>query len=174
MAHLGKGRGGAHSDRLTTSLLLEEVRRHFDVTVSNNSTMIAKDSVLLDDNGNDCYTIHPHVHFTPDYTDMSVYGGPYADGVKKRSFVGRNGKLQHGNFGNTYPFNNKPNGLFHWIRHFLESGDTRRDESVVLIDPDFLFLNKFEVGVKVEVGKPVAAKYGLGAQVSCVYCVFVL
>ena len=42
---------------------------------------------------------------------MSVYGGPYADGKKKRTFVGRNGKVQRGNFGNTYKFNNKPNGL---------------------------------------------------------------
>lgn len=79
--------------------------------------------------------------------------------------MGRNGKLQRGNFGNTYPFNNKPNGLNHWIRDFLKS-DERRDESVVLIDPDFLFLNKFDAEELVLKGKPAAAKYGLGAQVS--------
>lgn len=113
----------------------------------------------------DCHTIHLHVHFTQDYTDMSVYGGPYADGTLKRSFVGRDGKIQKGNFGNIYPYNNKPNGLYHWIVHFLKSDDARRDEVVVLIDPDFLFLNKFEVKEVVLPGKPVAARYELDDEV---------
>ena len=29
------------------------------------------------------------VHFTPDYSDMSVYGGPHADGKLKRTFTNR-------------------------------------------------------------------------------------
>jgi len=160
-ADAGIGKGGAGSDKLTPTLLLKEVVRHFPVTLSNHT--VAKDAIGAD--GDDCHTIHPHVHFTPDFTDMSVYGGPYADGIKKRTFVGRNGKTQRGNFGNTYPFNNKPNGLHHWVTNFLES-DTRRNEAVVLIDPDFLFLSKFDVKEPVLPGKPAAAKYGLGAQVS--------
>ncbi|KAL7529336.1 hypothetical protein ACHAXR_002909, partial [Thalassiosira sp. AJA248-18] len=43
----------------------------------------------------------------------------------------------------------------------------RRDEAIVLVDPDFLFLNKFEFPDKtppVLPGKPAAAKYGLGGQ----------
>lgn len=162
-ADLGKGRGGANSDKLTRSLLLGEVTRHFPITISNHTT--AKESLGNNQDDDDCHTIHPHVHFTPDFTNMSVYGGPYADGKLQRGFVGRNGKLQRGNFGNTYPFNNKPNGLNHWIVDFLKSDD-RRDEIVVLIDPDFLFLKKFEVDELVLKGKPAAAKYGLGAQVS--------
>jgi hypothetical protein len=158
-AEMGKGKGGANSDKLTHSLLLEEVMKHFPVTISNHT--VAKDAIGGND---DCHTIHPHVHFTPDFTDMSYYGGPFADGKLKRSFVGRNGKVQRGNFGNTYPFNNKPNGLHHWVKDFLQSDD-RRDESVVLIDPDFLFLSRFEVKELVLPGKPAAAKYGLGAQV---------
>ena len=47
---------------------------------------------------------------------MSVYGGPFADGKQKRTYVGRNGKVQRSNFGNHYHFNNKPNGLLHWAR----------------------------------------------------------
>jgi len=161
-AEAGKGKGGAHSDRLTPSLLLEEVERHFPFTLSNHT--VAKDAIG-DKDDNDCHTIHPHVHFTPDFTNMSVYGGPFADGTLKRTFMGRNGKIQQGNYGNTYPFNNKPNGLNHWAQHFLRN-DERRDESVVLIDPDFLFLNKLELDEIVSPGKPAAAKYGLGAQVS--------
>jgi hypothetical protein len=41
-----------------------------------------------------------------------------------------------------------------------------------LIDPDFLFLNKFDVEELVLKGKPAAAKYGLGAQVSFFNTVF--
>ncbi|KAL3776411.1 hypothetical protein HJC23_006765 [Cyclotella cryptica] len=157
-AEAGKGKGGAHSDKLTPSLLLEEVGRHFPVTLSNHT--VAKEAIGAKDD-NDCHTIHPHLHFTPDFTNMSVYGGPFADGTRKRTFKGRNGKIQQGNYGNTYPFNNKPNGLNHWAQHFLRN-DERRDESIVLIDPDFLFLNKFELDEIVLPGKPAAAKYGLG------------
>ncbi|KAL7489499.1 hypothetical protein ACHAW6_016205 [Cyclotella cf. meneghiniana] len=159
-AEAGKGKGGAHSDRLTPSLLLGEVERHFPFTLSNHT--VAKDAIGAK-HDNDCHTIHPHVHFTPDFTDMSVYGGPFADGTLKRTFRGRNGQIQIGNYGNTYPFNNKPNGLNHWAQHFLRN-DQRRDESVVLIDPDFLFLNKFQLDHIVSPGKPAAAKYGLGGQ----------
>lgn len=62
-------------------------------------------------------------------------------------------------------------GLHHWIVNFLAQDD-RRDEAIVLIDPDFLFMNKFEFPGKtppVLPGKPVAAKYGLGGQVRMHY-----
>ena len=64
-------------------------------------------------------------------------------------------------------FNNKPNGLHHWAEYFLKQDD-RRDEAIVLIDPDFLFLNIFELpkgAPPVKPGMPAAAKYGLGGQV---------
>jgi len=63
-------------------------------------------------------------------------------------------------------FNNKPNGLHHWAEYFLKQDD-RRDEAIVLIDPDFLFLNIFELpkgAPPVKPGMPAAAKYGLGGQ----------
>jgi hypothetical protein len=47
--------------------------------------------------------------------------------------------------------------------------DDRRDEAIVLIDPDFLFLNTFQFPKNtppVLPGKPAGAKYGLGGQVS--------
>lgn len=176
-ADWGKGRGAAHSDRLTKSSLLDGVRRHFpDVTRSDNFAT-ARDSSrrIFDDTAaaptDECDAIVPHVHFTPDFSNMSVYGGPYADGTKKRTFTNKHGKVQRGNFGNTYPFNNKPNGLHHWISDFIKS-DTRRDESVVLIDPDFLFLSKLEDAMGeavIEPGRPAAAKYGLGAQVNNIH-----
>jgi hypothetical protein len=58
-------------------------------------------------------------------------------------------------------------GLRHWAESFL-AHDDRRDEAVVLIDPDFLFLNTFEFPgytPPVMPGKPAGAKYGLGGQV---------
>ena len=44
--------------------------------------------------------------------------------------------------------------------------DARRDEAIVLIDPDFLFLKRFDLGDAplIEPGRPAAAKYGLGGQ----------
>ena len=59
--------------------------------------------------------------------------------------------------------------------------DDRDDEAIVLIDPDFLFLNKFELPKNahpVLPGKPAAAKYGLGGQVGikiyqCCYFTYV-
>ena len=44
--------------------------------------------------------------------------------------------------------------------------DDRRDEAIVLIDPDFLFLTRFDLGDAplIEPGRPAAAKYGLGGQ----------
>lgn len=57
--------------------------------------------------------------------------------------------------------------MHHWGEAFLAQDD-RRDEAVVLIDPDFLFLTRFELppdAPPVLPGKPAAAKYGLGGQV---------
>jgi len=166
--HIGKGKGGANSDILTHASLLEEVERHFPtLTISNHTIANGMGrSADVARSHDDCSTIHPHVHFTPNYADMSIYGGPFADGKKKRTFLNRKGNVMHGNFGNTYKFNNKPNGLHHWAENFFEQDD-RRDEAIVLIDPDFLFLNKFELPDNtppVLPGNPAAAKYGLGAQ----------
>lgn len=162
-AHVGKGRGGANSDILTPALLLEEVERHFpNHTIAGGvgrSASVARSR-------RDCSVPHPHVHFTPDYSDMSRFGGPFADGKRRRSFLNRRGKVVHGSYGNTYKFNNKPNGLHHWGEAFFAQDD-RRDEAVVLIDPDFLFLSRFELppdAPPVLPGKPAAAKYGLGGQ----------
>lgn len=61
-------------------------------------------------------------------------------------------------------------GLRHWADSFFAQDD-RRDEAIVLIDPDFLFLNQFELPEEkpdasiVMPGIPFAAKYGLGGQV---------
>ena len=58
-------------------------------------------------------------------------------------------------------------GLHHWIVNYLKQDD-RVDEAIVLIDPDFLFLSRFELpkdAHPVLPGKPAAAKYGLGGQV---------
>ena len=97
---MGKGMGGANSDILTPDSLLNVVESHFKVTISNHPTRTT--SIAAQEHNNDCSTILPHVHFTPDYSNMSVYGGPYADGKKKRSFLNRHGKVMTGNFGNTY------------------------------------------------------------------------
>lgn len=156
--HIGKGKGGAKSDILTPTLLLEEVERHFPHFTMSANANTARDQ-------NDCTAIHPHIHFTPDFSDMRAYGGPFADGKKKREYINKQGKHLSGGYGNTYKFNNKPNGLYNWIVDFLKNDD-RRDETIILIDPDFLFLTKFDFpdGFKVVPGKPAAAKYGLGAQ----------
>eukprot|EP00580_Thalassiosira_gravida_P004176 CAMPEP_0201624518 /NCGR_PEP_ID=MMETSP0493-20130528/674_1 /ASSEMBLY_ACC=CAM_ASM_000838 /TAXON_ID=420259 /ORGANISM="Thalassiosira gravida, Strain GMp14c1" /LENGTH=570 /DNA_ID=CAMNT_0048094371 /DNA_START=36 /DNA_END=1748 /DNA_ORIENTATION=- len=173
--HTGKGKGGANSDILTPTLLLEEVERHFPhLTISDHkiangmgrNASVAR-SGHYNDNDDDCSIIlHPHVHFTPDYSNMSAFGGPFADGKRRRSFLNRKGKRMYGSYGNTYKFSNKPNGLHHWGVAFFEQDD-RRDEAIVLIDPDFLFLKKFEFPENtppVLPGKPAAAKYGLGGQ----------
>jgi len=115
---------------------------------------------------------------------MTVYGGPYADGKTPRYFRNRKtGKQVRSSYGNTYVFNNKPNGLLHWAQaHQHDNGND--NEAIVLIDPDFLFLSHFHlirpdlsvVGQKqqqrqqlrdrdlVHPGQPAAASYGLGAQ----------
>jgi hypothetical protein len=65
-------------------------------------------------------------------------------------------------------------GLRHWIESFLEHDD-RRDEAIVLIDPDFLFLNTFQFPENtppVIPGKPAGAKYGLGGQVRTIFFSF--
>lgn len=157
-AHMGKGKGGANSDILTPTLLLAEVERHFPHFTVSHSNETARTH-------HDCNELHPHVHFTPDYSDMRTFGGPFADGKNKRVFVNKQGKQLYGSYGNKYKFNNKPNGLHNWILSFLEH-DSRRDETIILNDPDFLFLTKFDFpdGIKVVPGKPAAAKYGLGSQ----------
>lgn len=111
-AHAGKGKGGANSDILTPTLLLEEVERHFPrLTVSDEAIAggVGRNASVARSQG-DCSIMHPHVHFTPDYSDMSRFGGPFADGKRRRSFLNRRGKVVHGSYGNTYKFNNKPNG----------------------------------------------------------------
>mmetsp|Transcript_3128 Transcript_3128/g.4813 ORF Transcript_3128/g.4813 Transcript_3128/m.4813 type:complete len:536 (-) Transcript_3128:120-1727(-) len=157
-AHRGKGKGGANSDILTPTLLLAEVERHFPYFTVSHANETARTH-------QDCNELHPHVHFTPDYSDMRAFPGPFADGKSKRVFINKQGKHLTGSFGNKYKFNNKPNGLHHWIVNFLEH-DSRRDETIILNDPDFLFLTKFDFpdGVQVVPGRPAAAKYGLGAQ----------
>ena len=156
--HMGKGKGGANSDILTPSLLLAEVERHFPHFTVSHANETARTH-------HGCNELHPHVHFTPDYSDMRAFGGPFTDGKSKRVFTNKQGKKLSGSYGNKYKFNNKPNGLHHWIVNFLEH-DNRRDETIILNDPDFLFLTKFDFpdGLQVLPGKPAAAKYGLGAQ----------
>ncbi|CAJ1913834.1 unnamed protein product [Cylindrotheca closterium] len=156
---LGKGKGGAYSDILTPSFIEEALDRHFP-------------NRKLDNQEKSSYCrVQPQVHFTPDYSDMSVYGGPYADGKKQRLFINRQGKEQHGNFGNKYKFNNKPRGLLHWIHEYLNSTSSNSyqndvNEAIVLIDPDFLFMAPFQLpqGTLVSQGKPAGARYGLGGQ----------
>ena len=108
----------------------------------------------------------PIAHFTPDYADMSRYPGPFASGLKKRTFVNRHGKLVKSPYGNRYKFNNKPNALLHWVTSSDGIARLRSDEAIVYIDPDFLFLAPLRLpeGVSIEPGQPVAQRYGLGAQ----------
>jgi len=80
----------------------------------------------------------PWVHFTPDFSDMSVYGGRHADGKVKRTFLNRKGELRPSPYGNRYKFNNKPNGLLHWAT--APDAGPGPGEMVVLVDPDFMFL----------------------------------
>jgi len=97
------------------------------------------------------------VHFTPDYSNMSTYGGPYADGKLKRYFNGRRSP-----YGNKYKFNNKPNAFAHWLQ---ASETLQAHETAVLIDPDFLFLRPLEISPdKGQPGRPSAQFYGLGDQ----------
>jgi hypothetical protein len=111
---IGKGMGGANSDILTPASLLEEVERHFPhLTISNHTIAngLGRSASVARSLNDDCTTLHPHVHFSPDYSDMSMYGGPFADGKNKRTYLNRQGKVVHSNYGNTYKFNNKPNGV---------------------------------------------------------------
>lgn len=41
----------------------------------------------------------PSVHFTPDFSDMSVYGGLYADGTKRRFYKNKQGKVTYSSYG---------------------------------------------------------------------------
>jgi hypothetical protein len=159
----GVGKGGAKSTVLTPRMIQEHVDRHFPPF---------KDSA-------DCSRLRPELHFTPDFSDMSVYGGPYADGKTTRYYHKKDGTKQRTSFGNHYVFNNKPNGLLHWAKAH-ENEDL--DEAIVLIDPDFLFLTRFHLARSdmtivgrndhqklrdrdiVHPGQPAAASYGLGAQ----------
>ncbi|CAB9518630.1 expressed unknown protein [Seminavis robusta] len=164
----GKGKGGANSDNLSSSFIRKRVHEHFPPEFHET----------------DCSRLHPNLHFTPDFSDMSVYGGPYANGKKRRIFTNpNNGKTVPSNYGNHYYFNNKPNGLLHWATAQQDNQDV--DEAIVLIDPDFLFLARFHLARPdmsvvghskkkdkpftqdkdlVYKGKPAAASYGLGAQ----------
>ncbi|KAG7355825.1 hypothetical protein IV203_000511 [Nitzschia inconspicua] len=161
--HQGIGKSGANSDLLTPQVIQQHVDRHFPPHVEIPA---------------DCSRLRPALHFTPDYSDMSVYGGPYADGKTTRYFVKKDGSKQRSTFGNRYVFNNKPNGLLHWAE---ANNDDSIDDVIVLIDPDFLFLTKFHLarpdvtvmGRKDAIrydrdvvfpGQPAAASYGLGAQ----------
>jgi hypothetical protein len=159
----GVRKSGANSDLLTPEVIQRHVEQHFP------SKRIVP---------SDCSRLRPELHFTPDYSDMSVYGGPYADGKTIRYFVKKDGSKQRSSYGNQYVFNNKPNGLLHWAEAHK---DEDVDEVIVLIDPDFLFLTKFHlarpdvtvVGRQHEnlrdrdivfPGQPAAASYGLGSQ----------
>jgi hypothetical protein len=165
---LGIGKGGANSDVLTFNVMQQHVDRHFPPFKNTAS---------------DCSRLRPELHFTPDYSNMSVYGGPYADGKTTRYFRNKKkGKEVRSSYGNTYVFNNKPNGLLHWAEAHEHDIDTHPDEAIVLIDPDFLFLTRFHLARPdlsvvgrnpqqqlrdrdlVYPGQPAAASYGLGAQ----------
>mmetsp|Transcript_64956 Transcript_64956/g.146537 ORF Transcript_64956/g.146537 Transcript_64956/m.146537 type:complete len:83 (-) Transcript_64956:6-254(-) len=81
---------------------------------------------------------------------MSVYGGPFADGRTRRTFINRKGKLVYSPYGNRYKFNNKPNALAHWAERPKAERDQAGpagNEAVVLVDPDFLFLARFKLPV---------------------------
>jgi hypothetical protein len=161
--HDGLGKGSANSDILTPKVIQRHIDQHFP------SKGVAS---------SDCSRLRPELHFTPDYSDMSVYGGLYADGKTVRYYVKKDGSKERSGYGNHYVFNNKPNGLLHWAETHKEEDI---DEVIVLIDPDFLFLSKFHfarpdvtvVGRQHEnlrdrdivfPGQPAAASYGLGAQ----------
>lgn len=116
-SQIGKGGGGAKSDILTAASFLEKVERHFPhLTISNhaiaNGAGRSRSASVAHAQNGDCATLHPHVHFTPDYSDMTIYGGPFADGKTKRTFLNRQGNVVRGSYGNTYKFNNKPNGVY--------------------------------------------------------------
>lgn len=143
-------KGGKDQNTMTPSQIQIALGTHFPESQSNK-------------------LITPNVHFTPDYSDMAVYGGPFADGKKKRTFLSKGNKTQHSNFGNHYHFNNKPNGLLHWaLEYYSVPERLQENEAVVLIDPDFLFLKLFEFADNDDdspiPGRPSAAYYGLGGQ----------
>ncbi len=120
----------------------------------------------------------PLLHFTPDFSNMSVYGGPFAAAGSKRIFKNRKGSIVRSPYKNKYMFNNKPNALAHWAR----VAGPLSTEAIVFIDPDFLFLTPFklprsapkvtQVGQRKSLqgrglfgpGFPAAQSYGLGDQ----------
>jgi hypothetical protein len=161
--HEGVGKSGANSDTLTP----EVIQRHVDQHFPSNKVVPSG-----------CSRLRLELHFTPDYSDMSAYPGPFADGKTIRYYVKKDGSKQRSGYGNNYVFNNKPNGLLHWAEAHKEEDV---DEVIVLIDPDFLFLTRFHldrpditvVGRQHEnlrdrdlvfPGQPAAASYGLGTQ----------
>mgnify|MGYP003870146611 CR=1 FL=1 len=133
----GKGKSGAHSDLLTPQVVQEQVDAHFPTPSSSD--------------WNKCSRLQPELHFTPDFSDMSVYGGPYADGKTKRYFYNKKkDKKVKSDMGNRYVFNNKPRGLLHWAQEHAQHDTPEelaatKDEAIVLIDPDFLFLSRFHL-----------------------------
>ena len=60
---------------------------------------------------------------------------------------------------------NKPSGLKHWSDEDAESSfDKDANEAIVLVDPDFIFMKKFDVNITATPGSPAGAYYGLGEQ----------
>lgn len=122
--------------------------------------------------------IEPLLYFTPDFSNMSVYGGPFASGERPRTFRNRHGNVVKSPYGNKYMFNNKPRGLAHWA---TDAGPVK-NEAIILIDPDFLFLAPFQLPEAAPrnlsasqrkavqgtglfgPGLPAAQQYGLGDQ----------
>ena len=142
---------------------------------SDSETMLTQTTVLkhFPDPGR-----RPLLHFCPDFSDMSRYGGPFADGTKKRTFRNRRGEVRPSPYGNKYRFNNKPNSLHHWASN---GNDLELDEVVVLVDPDFMFMAPLVLhshreetrtsrrksgpgSVSIGPGAPAAQNYGLGDQ----------
>jgi hypothetical protein len=176
--HHGKGKSGANSDILSPEIIQQHVDMHFPAPGDGGTSIRAAD----------CSRIRPELHFTPDFSNMSVYGGKYADGTIKRVFHNpKTGKEVRSTYGNRYVFNNKPNGLLHWATEHKHDDDVPDNEVIVLIDPDFLFLTRFHLvrpGTTIKKqkqqrkraseirkdsdlvypGMPCAASYGLGAQ----------
>uniref|UniRef100_A0A7S4QH32 Uncharacterized protein n=1 Tax=Ditylum brightwellii TaxID=49249 RepID=A0A7S4QH32_9STRA len=84
-----KDKTRSNTSVLTEDMIRDEVTRHFH---TSSSTENDDEEQIIQ---------RPNLHFTPDYTDMSVYGGPYADGSKKRVYVNpQNGKTTPSNYGN--------------------------------------------------------------------------
>jgi len=151
---------GQDGSLLSRSSVLADVQRNFP--------HLCGESVMLDTPVDPTQSLScPSVHFSPDFSDMSIYGGPYADGKKRRFYVNSKNQTKYSDYGNTYYFMNKPSGLKHWSDDdTVTSFDKDANEAIVLIDPDFIFMKKFELpeNVTATPGSPAGAHYGLGDQ----------